>query len=117
MYSFNASTAASAASVATQVATVTPDPPFIAALTIVPAEDWCRTWPADRTIMLRRTSKRFKEAVDNMRLPVVVRLNRSFLDDISNGTVDKKRQFVISQLNLMSIQFRITTLDLRTNCR
>jgi Ran GTPase-activating protein (RanGAP) involved in mRNA processing and transport len=92
-----------------------PDASFATVLEVIPAEDWCRTWPAERTIMLRRTSKRVKEAVDKMRLPVVVRLNRSFLDkdkdNISNDTVDI-HQFVISQLNRMSIQFRITTLDL-----
>jgi hypothetical protein len=45
---------------------------FPAALGVVPAEDWCRTWAADRTIMLRRTSKRVKEAVDKMRLPSLI---------------------------------------------
>jgi hypothetical protein len=45
---------------------------FAAALGAVPAEDWCRTWGAGRTIMLRRTSKRVKEVVDKMRLPAVV---------------------------------------------
>ena len=48
---------------------------FAAALTAIPAKDWCRTWPADRTIMIRRTSKRVKETVDKMELPVVVRLS------------------------------------------
>jgi hypothetical protein len=33
---------------------------FAAALEAVPAEDWCRTWAAGRTIMLRKTSKRVK---------------------------------------------------------
>ena len=41
--------------------------PFPAALAAVPAEDWGRTWAADRTIMLRMTSKRVRELVDNMR--------------------------------------------------
>ena len=31
---------------------------FTTALTAVPVEDWGRTWAADRTIMLRMTSKR-----------------------------------------------------------
>ena len=53
------------------------DNAFTAALEAVPAEDWCRTWAAGRTIMLRRTSKRVKEVVDKMRLPAVVRLSRS----------------------------------------
>jgi hypothetical protein len=34
---------------------------FVAAQGAVPAEDWCRTWAAGWTIMLRRTSKRFQE--------------------------------------------------------
>jgi hypothetical protein len=58
----------------TQPALLAADAPFAAALEAVPAEDWCRTWAAGRTIMLRRTSKRVKEVVDKMRLPAVVRL-------------------------------------------
>jgi Ran GTPase-activating protein (RanGAP) involved in mRNA processing and transport len=109
---FKASTTAIASQVTPNLSDLF-EAPFVVALEAVPAEDWCRTWPAERTIMLRRTSKRVKEAVDKMRLPVVVRLNRSFLDkdNISNDTVDI-HQFVISQLNRMSIQFCITTLDL-----
>ena len=34
--------------------------------------------------MLRRTSKKVKEAVDKMRLPAVVRLSRSFWGDVHN---------------------------------
>ena len=70
---------------------------FVAALGAVPAEDWCRTWAAGRTIMLRWTSKKVKEAVDKMRLPAVVRLSRSFWDDARNGTEKEKRQFVLRQ--------------------
>jgi hypothetical protein len=74
------------------------DAHFAAALEAVPAEDWCRTWAADRTIMLRRTSKRVKEVVDKMRLPAVVRLSRSFWDDARNGSEKAKRQIVLRQL-------------------
>jgi hypothetical protein len=45
-----------------------------------------RIWVTVRTIMLRsarRTSKRVKEVVDEMRLLVVVRLRRSSWDDCS----------------------------------
>ena len=48
---------------------------FTAALEAVPVEDWCRTWAAGRTIMMRRTSNRVKEVADKMRLPAVVRLS------------------------------------------
>jgi hypothetical protein len=70
---------------------------FAAALEAIPAEDWCRTWAAGRTIMLRRTSKRVKEVVDKMRLPAVVRLSRSFWGNARNGTENAKRQFVLRQ--------------------
>ena len=49
----------------TQPALLAPDA-FAAALGAIPAEDWCRTWAAGRTIMLRSTSKRVKEQVDKM---------------------------------------------------
>ena len=47
---------------------------FVQALRAVPAEDWWRTWPSCRTIMLTRTSKKVKEQVQKMRLSAVVRL-------------------------------------------
>ena len=85
---------------------------FVAALGAVPAEDWCRTWAAGRTIMLRRTSKKVKEAVDKMRLPAVVRLSRRFWDDARNGTGEEKRQVVLRQLAAMTGWCRISTLEL-----
>jgi Ran GTPase-activating protein (RanGAP) involved in mRNA processing and transport len=85
---------------------------FVAALGSVLAEDWCRTWAAGRTIMLRRTSKRVKEVVDKMRLPAVVRLSRSFWDDARNGTEEAKLEFVLRQLAAMTAWCRITTLEL-----
>ena len=54
---------------------------FPAALESIPADDWGRTWEADRTIMLRRTSKRVKQQVDKMRLSAVVLLRSSFAGD------------------------------------
>jgi hypothetical protein len=47
-------------------------------LKVIPVDDWCTTWAAGWTIMLRRTSKIVKEIVDNMCLSVVPRLSRSF---------------------------------------
>jgi hypothetical protein len=49
-------------------------PNLVSLLVTVPDEDWCWTWAACRTIMLRRTSKSVKEQVDKMRLTAVVRL-------------------------------------------
>jgi hypothetical protein len=86
---------------------------FVAALGAVPAKNWCRTWAAGRTIMVRRTSKRVKEVVDKMRLPAVVRLSRSFWDDTRNGTEKAKPlEFVLRQLAEMTSRFLITTLEL-----
>jgi Ran GTPase-activating protein (RanGAP) involved in mRNA processing and transport len=85
---------------------------FVAALGAVPAEDWCRTWAAGRTIVLRRTSKRVKEVVDKMRLPAVVRLSRSFWDDARNGTEEAKLELVLRQLAAMTARCLITTLEL-----
>jgi hypothetical protein len=75
---------------------------FEAALGAIPAEDWCRTWAAGRTIMLRKTSKRVKEVVDKMRLPAVVRLSRSFWDNARNGTAAEKLQFILRQLSALT---------------
>jgi Ran GTPase-activating protein (RanGAP) involved in mRNA processing and transport len=96
---------------------------FAAALEAIPAEDWCRTWAAGRTIMLRRTSKRVKEVVDKMRLPVVVRLSRSFWGDVRNGTATKtpafracaqlqRLQIVLRHITALTANCRITTLEL-----
>jgi hypothetical protein len=76
---------------------------FAAALAAITVDDWCRTWAAGKTIMLRRTSKRVKEVVDKMRLPAVVRLSRSFWDDARNGKEKAKRQFVLRQLAAMTV--------------
>jgi hypothetical protein len=77
---------------------------FAAVLAVIPAEDWCRTWVAGRTIMLRSTSKRVKEQVDKMRLPAVVRLSTSFWGDARNGTAAEKLQLVMRQLTALTAQ-------------
>ena len=93
--------------------------PFTTALTAVPAEDWHRTWPADRTIMLRMISKRVKEGVDKVRPPAVVRLSRSFWDDARNGTVAEKLRLVLTQLAAMPARYislsRARALTLKAN--
>jgi hypothetical protein len=86
---------------------------FAAALGAVPAEDWCRTWAASRTIILKRTSKRVKEVVDKMRLPAVVRLSWRFWNDARNGTAAEKLQLVMRQLTVATASLcRIITLKL-----
>ncbi len=78
--------------------------PFLlaASLETIPAEDWVRTWPAGRTIMLRSTSKGVKDVVDKMRLPAVVRLNRGFWNDARHGTAAEKLEIAMRQLPFMT---------------
>jgi hypothetical protein len=90
------------------------DGAFVAALGVVPNDDWYRTWAATRTIMLRMTSKRVNEVLDQMILPAVVRLSRRFWDDARNGTNrEKQLEFVLRQLAAMTARCLITTLELR----
>jgi len=70
---------------------------FTTALAAVP-----RIWPADRTIMLRRTAKSVKEAVDKMRLPAVVLLSRSFWDNALNDTAAEKVQIVFMHITALT---------------
>jgi Ran GTPase-activating protein (RanGAP) involved in mRNA processing and transport len=95
----------------TQPASLSADA-FAMALGAIPQDDWCRTWAASRTIMLRRTSKRVKEAVDKMCLPAVVRLSRSLWGDTRNDTAAEKLQFVLRQLTSLTDRCRISTLEL-----
>ena len=64
--------------------------------------------------MLRRTSKRIKEVVDKMCLPVtvVVRLSSRFWDDTHNDKDGEKVQIVIRHLTLMTVWCRMSTLEL-----
>lgn len=48
---------------------------FAEILEIVPATDWCSTWDASRTIMLRGISKKVRDMIDKIRPPTEVILN------------------------------------------
>jgi hypothetical protein len=78
---------------------------FTAALAAVPSEDWSRNWVADRTIMLRMTSKNVSSrsfSFYQLRLPTVVKL-----------TGAGKLQHILTQLEKITSRYSITTLDLR----
>jgi Leucine Rich repeat len=83
------------------------DPLLVIALEAVPAEDWCRTWPDERTIMLRMTSKRVSNAVDKMRPPAVVCLCRKYWYNFN-----ARPEIVMRQLLSLVTNCRITTLKL-----
>ena len=51
---------------ATEQASEPPSDAITASLVVIPADDWCRTWEADRTMLLRMTSKRVQEVVDKL---------------------------------------------------
>jgi Leucine-rich repeat (LRR) protein len=82
------------------------------ALETVPAEDWCRSWPADRTIMLSKTSKKIKNIIDNMCLPVDVRINYRFWND-SRACIENKLDLMMMRLKIMTSLNNITTLVLK----
>jgi hypothetical protein len=89
---------------------------LVALLAAVPQEDWCRTWAACRTIMLRRTSKSVKEQVDKMRLPAVVQRCRGWRHDVNHisstcPSLIEKLEIVMNKLPLMTAWCRITKLE------
>lgn len=87
---------------------------FAELLEKVPAEDWYRNWPANRTIMLSKTSKKIKNIINKMCIPAIIQLNWKFFNDSHNGsgyTSEVKLNFIMTQLqrNL----YKITTLVLK----
>jgi hypothetical protein len=85
---------------------------FTAVLAAVPADSWSRTWPAERTMMLRMSSKSVRDIVDKLRPPAFVRWRMSFLDDRLNGTGTERKHFVFRQLTALTAVCHITTLEL-----
>ena len=61
---------------------------FAEVLGIVPSTDWCNTWDASRTIMLRRTSKKIRDIIDKIRPPTDVVLNGNM--DIKSDDIPRK---------------------------
>lgn len=86
---------------------------FIDILEAIPVEDWCRTWAAVRTIMLRMTSKTVKETIDKMgpSIPVVVRLKRSFLNNSRVCTTEENLKKALDQAIETARRCNIITLD------
>ena len=83
---------------------------FTDALSSVPSDDWCSNWAVDRTVMLRMTSKKVQDAVDQLRPSTVVKLNITFW----NGARAEPRQTNMTELEKMTCRYRIATLDLRS---
>jgi hypothetical protein len=87
---------------------------FTEALEKIPADDWYRNWPADRTIMLSKTSKKIKNIINKMRIPAHIQWNWKFFNDSHNGSTEVKVNFIMMQLNKMIslYLYKITTLIL-----
>ena len=72
-------------------------------LSIVPSEDLSRTWPANRTIMLRITSKQIKDIIDKKYFPTFIYLKNIKPVDIN---------FIINRLLTLVTTCQIISLDL-----
>jgi hypothetical protein len=96
----------------TEQASEPPPDAFTAALVAIPADDWCRTWAENRTMLLRMTSKRVQEVVNRLRRPAVVKVRKAFRADTRHGTAAEQLQHILRQVEKMTCHCRITRLDL-----
>jgi hypothetical protein len=89
------------------------------ALETLPTDDWNRTWAADRTMMLRMTSKRVKNAVDNLCPPTIVVMltQEELLDRYQIYFVRPAfgTKYILKQLEKMTARFLITNLDIEVS--
>jgi hypothetical protein len=46
-----------------------PEPQLVSVLATVPDDDWSKSWPVDKTLMLKMTSKSLNEVINKMQLP------------------------------------------------
>jgi hypothetical protein len=67
---------------------------FAEVLEVVPGTDWCSTWDAGNTNILRRTSKNVKNLVDKICPATDVVVNTNYWKDVHNGTSNEKIEFV-----------------------
>ena len=72
-------------------------------LSIIPTEDLSRTWSANRTIMLRITSKQIKDIIDKKYLPTFIYLKNIKPVDIN---------FIMNRLSTLVTTCQIISLDL-----
>lgn len=82
-------------------------------LAAVPADDWRRTWPAGRSIMMRATSKEVRTAVDALCPPAHVRLKKISCNFVTQDVDFARLEHVLTHLAESTITWcRLTTLDL-----
>jgi hypothetical protein len=85
----------------------------------IPHDDLCRSWAANRTMMLLKVSKTTSELIKKLHPPVEVTANfRFFQNDFGNdkSTNEQKLQFMMSRLEELASKCMITKLNL-TACK
>lgn len=90
---------------------------FARVLEAIPAEDWGRTWAANKTIMMSMTSKRVKEIMDKMSLPLAVNLKRLLGKNNDVDTIISHNVLVMKSftefLSKLNNKYKIISFDMR----
>jgi hypothetical protein len=90
---------------------------FYDLLTKIPASDWQRNWPADRTIMLSITSNKVKKIMNNMNLPLAINLKRLLGINNNRDTIISHSIFVMKSfkkfLSKLNNKYTIISFDMR----
>ncbi len=84
---------------------------FVEVLEVVPGTDWCSTWDAGNTNILRRTSKNVKNLVDKICPATDVVVNTNYWKDVHNGAPNEKIEFV--KQKILSLAKLDTTCHIR----
>jgi hypothetical protein len=95
-----------------------PEPQLVSVLRTVPDDDWSKTCPVDKTLMLKMTSKSLNEIINNMQLPkleltVTLRFDNNKESELKMKSLSmfvKKNK--IAKLELKCYNVRISTYDL-----
>jgi len=115
---------ASVVSVVNQITTlisvtppIAPEPLLMSVLPKIPDDDWSRTWPADKTLMLKMTSKSFNEVINKMQLPIKPELNLTwhFDDNYNDQNYEnfKKLEIKMKRLSVLVKKYKIAKLVLK----
>jgi hypothetical protein len=90
---------------------------FYDLLTKIPASDWQKNWPADRTIMISNTSKIVKETMNKMNLPLAINLKRLLGINNNRDTIISHSIFVMKSfkefLSKLNNKYTIISFDMR----
>jgi hypothetical protein len=84
----------------------------------IPAEDWLRNLPKNRTIMLLKTSKRIINIISKIRPKTYIKINRNWWDQEwhSLGNNLKKKKIIENKIGHLETLCRIVKLDI-SNCQ